>query len=41
VSAVRFLVILSASEDETLAPVQWAGAAPVLAGVMLVTLRPR
>lgn len=27
--------------DETLAPVQWAGAVLVLAGVMLVTLRPR
>jgi drug/metabolite transporter (DMT)-like permease len=26
--------------DETLAPVQWAGVALVLAGVMLVTLRP-
>lgn len=26
--------------DETLAPVQWAGAALVLAGVVLVTLRP-
>ena len=27
--------------DETLAPVQWAGAVLVLSGVMLVTLRPR